>query len=89
MLNVPYDINQRSPVVKPYSVSALRADLYRVLDGVLETGVPVEIERRGKRLRIVPADDQGPLERLTPHPGYLAADPESLVHLDWSGEWQP
>ncbi len=74
---------------KPYSVSALRADLYRVLDRVLETGVPVEVERRGKRLRIIPADDVGPLERLTPNPDYIATDPDSLVHLDWSGEWKP
>jgi antitoxin (DNA-binding transcriptional repressor) of toxin-antitoxin stability system len=76
-------------MAKPYSVSGLRADLYRVLDRVLETGVPVEIERRGKRLRIVPADDVGPLHRITPEDDYICGDPESLVHLDWSGEWKP
>jgi hypothetical protein len=74
---------------KPYSVSRLRADLYRVLDGVLETGVPVEVERRGKLLRIMAADEPSALDRLTPRPNYLTADPESLVHVDWSGEWRP
>jgi Antitoxin Phd_YefM, type II toxin-antitoxin system len=74
---------------KPYSVSRLRADLYRVLDSVLETGVPVEIERRGKRLRIVAAEEASALDRLTPRPGYIEGDPETLVHLDWSGEWRP
>lgn len=74
---------------KPYSVSALRADLYRVLDQVLETGIPVEVERNGRRLRIVPVDNGGRLANLTPHPGYLLEEPDSLIHLDWSGEWRP
>lgn len=75
--------------MKPYSVTRLRADLYRVLDRVLETGVPAEVERHGKVLRIVPAEAASRLARLTPHPDYVAGDPESLVHMDWSGEWRP
>lgn len=74
---------------KPYSVSRLRANLYRVIDQVLETGEPVEIERNGQRLRIVPAETAGRLAALRRHPDYLRADPESLVHMDWSGEWKP
>lgn len=31
-------------------------DIYRILDQVLETGVPAEIERGGRLLRIVPVD---------------------------------
>lgn len=74
---------------EPYSVSRLRADLYRLLDRVLETGVAVEVERRGRRLRIVRAENGGRLASLKPRPEYLNADPESLVHLDWSSEWRP
>ncbi len=74
---------------KPYSVSRLRANLYRVIDQVLETGEPVEIERNGQRLRIVPAESAGRFAALKPHPDYLRGDPESLVHMDWSGEWKP
>ena len=74
---------------KPYSVSRLRANLYRLLDRVLDTGVPLEVERKGRRLRILPADSGGRLGNLRPHPEYLAADPDSLVHLDWSEEWRP
>ncbi len=76
-------------MTKPYSVSRLRANLYRVLDRVLETGVPVEVERKGRRLRIVPTEAEGRLANLSPHPDYLRSDPESLVHMDWSGEWRP
>jgi len=46
------------------STSRLRADIYRVLDDVLDTGEAVEIDRRGRRLRIT-ADD--PPSRLDMH----------------------
>ncbi|MCC7019691.1 MAG: type II toxin-antitoxin system Phd/YefM family antitoxin [Ardenticatenales bacterium] len=69
------------------TASKLRANIYRILDQVLETGLPVEIERRGKRLRIVPAQPHRKLDNLEPHPDFIAGDPEDLVHLDWSAYW--
>lgn len=71
----------------PYSASSLRADLYRVLDQVLETGVPAEVERKGRRLKIVPVEGSDRLDNLKPHPGFIIGDPEDLVHMDWSSEW--
>jgi prevent-host-death family protein len=71
------------------TASKLRENIYRLLDHVLETGIPVEIERRGRRLRIVPVEPPDRLERLTPHPDYLTCDPEDTVHIDWSSEWRP
>jgi hypothetical protein len=68
--------------------SALRENIYRLLDEVLETGVPIEIERRGKILRIASAEPRSKLDNLRPRP-YLLTDPEELVHLDWSEEWRP
>jgi hypothetical protein len=35
------------------TASPLRGDIYKILDSVLETGTPVEIERNGRILRIV------------------------------------
>ncbi len=72
-----------------FSATKLRANLYRVLDKVLKTGVPVEIERDGKLLKIVPVEAQDKLKNLKPHKSYLATDPQSLVHVDWSEEWRP
>ena len=69
--------------------SSLRENIYRILDQVLETGVPVEIERHGKILRIVPEEPKSKLDNLKPNPGYLRCDPDDVVHLDWSGEWRP
>ncbi len=72
----------------PVKPSQLRENIYRILDQVLDTGIPVEIERHGKLLRIVPVETRSKLDNLKPRP-YLLSDPEELIHLDWSGEWQP
>lgn len=71
------------------SASELRQNIYRLLDEVLRTGQPLEIERSGRRLRIVPVDAPAKLSRLSPHPGTIIGDPEELVHLDWTSEWRP
>jgi hypothetical protein len=70
------------------SASKLRENIYRILDDVLETGVPVEIHRKGRTLRIVPDDPPSKLARLQKRE-LMVDDPESYVHLDWSGEWKP
>ena len=70
------------------TASQLRADIYRVLDEVLRTGQPAEIERNGRRLRIVAVDRPSRLDYLTPHPTAVGGDPEDLIHLDWSDEWR-
>jgi len=72
---------------KPLSPSKLRENIYRILDEVLKTGLPVEIERRGQRLKIVPVKEPNKLERLIERP-YLKVDPEEIVHIDWSPEWK-
>ncbi len=68
--------------------SALRANLYRILDRVLATGEPVNITRKGKLLRITPLLPSK-LDLLKPHPYCINGDPEDLVHMDWSDEWHP
>lgn len=70
------------------TASKLRENVYRILDEVLATGVPVEIERKGRLLRVVPVQPASRLEKLERR-GFVLADPEALVHLDWSGEWRP
>lgn len=72
----------------PITASALRQNVYRILDRVLATGVPVEIERRGELLRIVRAEPKAKLDNLKQRT-YLETDPQELVHIDWSSEWRP
>lgn len=73
------------------TASKLRENVYKILDTVLETGVPVEIVRGGRKLKIVPVDERpkGKLDRAKARPDALAGDPEDLVHIDWSREWRP
>jgi hypothetical protein len=40
------------------TASKLRENIYKILDQILETGVPVEIERDGKLLRISTVEPQ-------------------------------
>lgn len=75
----------------PLTASKLRQNIYKILDNVLETGVPVEIERSGRVLKIICADNipRSKLDHLEGHPDFLLCEPEDLVHMDWSGQWQP
>ncbi len=70
------------------SASKLRQDIYNLLDEVLRTGRPLEITRKGRRLRIVPDESPNKLDNLSTH-DCLNGDPEDIVQLDWSSEWHP
>ena len=70
------------------TASGLRQDIYRILDEVLESGVPVEIERRGQVLKIVPPATSSKLDSLQRRE-YLNVDPDDIVHIDWSENWRP
>lgn len=74
------------------SVTEFRANAYRIVDQVIASGQPVEIERNGTHLLITvlkgeakPAKNK--LENLKAHPDCIVGDPEDLVAIDWSKEW--
>ncbi len=71
----------------PITATRLRQDIYRLLDRVLETGEALEIERRGRILKVVAEPRRSKLDRLVARPDFIRGDPEDLVHLDWSHEW--
>ena len=73
----------------PLTVSQFCENIYRLLDQVLETGVPIEIERQGKLLKIVPTEMPKKLDNLIDRQDFLRGDPEDIVHLDWSRVCQP
>lgn len=73
------------------TASKLRANVYRLLDEVLETGEPLEIERNGEILVIAPKEKKrgSKLENLPRRKGFIIGDPDELIHIDWSSEWNP
>jgi len=70
-----------------YTATKLRQNLYNILDSVIENGIPVEIERKGIILKIVPEKTKSKWDRLEPH-NIINGDPESIVSIDWSNEWK-
>ena len=64
----------------PMSLTALRQQLFKVVDQVIATGVPVEINRKGHVVKIVLDTKKSKLENLVQH-DCIVGDPEDLVNL--------
>ena len=71
------------------TATELRTNVYRILDQVLETGVPQEVARGDKKLLIVPANPR--LRRLKDRPRRdgLNCSVDELVATSWEKEWNP
>ena len=70
------------------NATSLRKDIYNILDTVIETGVPVDVTRHGKHLKIVVVEKPSKLKNLKPMKGLIKGDPADLESIDWSHEWQ-
>ena len=71
-------------MIKP---SQLREDIYNLLDEVIETGIPLEIKRKGIVLKVMLDKKASKLSNLKKR-NVLSADPNYYVHLDWSKKWK-
>ena len=67
------------------SLTALRNKLFKVVDEVIRTGIPVVIERNGHRLKIVLEEEKSKLDNLKPH-NCIVGDPDDLFRKwsDWN-----
>jgi hypothetical protein len=75
-------------VAMPIAASKLPANVYRILDEVIETGKPVEILYKGVILTVEPPKRVSKLAKLKKRPGLLAGDPDDIFHIDWLKEWR-
>ncbi len=75
------------------TATKLRSDLYRVINEVIKKGVPVEVELRGKKVRIVPAEPRDKLANLVRRLGVIVGDTGRLAHVKtfdeakWRKKW--
>lgn len=69
------------------TITNLRKNIYKLLDQVASTGVPIEIKRKGKTLKIISTGPPGKLDNLKKRK-VLNCKPGEIVHIDWSEEWQ-
>ena len=67
----------------------IQKDILKLLDKVVKTGIPLEIERKGKRLLISPAKKHRNLDCLEKHQDFVVGNPDDLIHIDWTSEWKP
>jgi prevent-host-death family protein len=78
----------------PITASKLRENIYRILDEAVETGIPVEVVRKGVVLRIVPEKKGGKLANLKKQ-RYFAGEPDDFAsawiegggYAEWLKEW--
>jgi prevent-host-death family protein len=73
--------------MKSLSLTALRQNLFGIVDKVIQTGVPVEIERNGKKVFLVPDEPlKTRLSNLKPR-DWIVGDPDELLRIEDLTEW--
>ena len=68
----------------PLNASKVRETISEILGRVLRAGKLSEVLRTSRVEGIAAVQVSSRLSRLAPR-DYLRCDPESIVHLDWSG----
>lgn len=69
--------------MKTMTVTELHSNIYNLLQEVLDTGVPREINTGGQKLRITPVAAIDKFANLIYRPHVINGNPEELVHLEW------
>jgi prevent-host-death family protein len=72
--------------MKTVTPTELRGNIYNLLEEVLNTKIPIEINKGGRRLRIIPVETGDKFQNLTPRPEVIQGDPEELVDIHWEEE---
>jgi len=63
------------------SLTALRSQLFKIVDRVIETGMPAEIERKGHKLKIVLEEKKSKFDNLKRR-NCIVGDPDELIDLE-------
>jgi len=70
------------------TASKLRQEVYKILDEIIRTGRPAEIERNGNILKIVPVKHRfSKLSKLKKR-RLSEEDSDNFEHIDWNSEWK-
>jgi hypothetical protein len=64
----------------------LRRNIYKLLDKVLDTGIPLEVKKGDRTLRIEPVEKVDKLQNLAHRPDVITGDPDELVEISWEDE---
>jgi len=69
--------------MKTITVTELRSNIYNLFDEVLTTGIPLEVKKGGRKLRIVPVEPVDKFAGMVFRPDVINGDPADLVHIEW------
>ena len=69
--------------MKTITPTELRGNIYQILDDILNTGVPVKINKGDRKLIIAPIESIDKLQTLRKRKHVIKGDPEDLVHITW------
>ncbi|AFY34203.1 type II toxin-antitoxin system Phd/YefM family antitoxin [Calothrix sp. PCC 7507] len=72
--------------MKKVTLTELSNNIERLLDEILETGIPIEINKNGKLLKIVPIERNDKLKNLIFKPDIIQGNPDDLVNITWERE---
>ena len=72
--------------MKTVSPTELRSNIYKLLDEVLSSGIPLEINKGGKLLRIIPMESNDKLTKLASRPDAIIGNPDELADIHWEKE---
>ncbi|CDM98154.1 MAG: type II toxin-antitoxin system Phd/YefM family antitoxin [Limnospira indica BM01] len=72
--------------MKSITPQELQVNLDKWLDEIIETGIPLEILRGGKRLRIIPVEPLDKFEKLVYRPQVILGNAEDLIDINWEQE---
>ncbi|HEY84840.1 MAG TPA: type II toxin-antitoxin system Phd/YefM family antitoxin [Chloroflexi bacterium] len=72
--------------MKTVTPTELRANIYKLLEEVLNTGIPIEVNKGNRRLRIAPVEKADKLKNLISRPHIIQGDPDDLVDISWEKE---
>ena len=72
--------------MKTVTATELRSNIYRLLDEILQTGVPLAIQNDDRLLQIVPVEPVDKLKNLIERPEAIIGDPADLVNISWESE---
>jgi prevent-host-death family protein len=72
--------------MKKVTLTELNNNIDDLLDEVLETGIPIEISKNGKLLKIILVEKRDKLNNLTFKPDVIQGNPDDLVNISWEQE---
>lgn len=69
--------------MKTVTATELRSNIYKLLEEVLRTGVPLEITLKDKKFELAPKEPVDKFANLVSHPDDFVGDLDDIVHIEW------